>query len=118
MFNFYFTFSSLFLPKSVYWLHANNKIKKADKILLSAGKLNNIAFTTPILARHRQDGNLPQKKNYFEKKTFLQKIASTLKTSFKSIFKSDGKLKTHYSIKEIYRNPYLLKHMLFSIVLL
>ena len=100
-----------FLPETVYWLHANNKIKKAEEVLISAGKLNNVQFTRPILMPPQNQNSFVENEKDFEEKTFIEKMKTKYRQIFKKDSKSNEKLKTQYSIKELYRNSHLLRHM-------
>ena len=36
------------LPETVFWLHANNKIEEAEMVLLRAAKMNSVILVRPI----------------------------------------------------------------------
>ena len=110
-------FVSLYLPETVYWLNANNKIEKAENILIKAGKLNNVQFIRPILIPPQINDDILKEKKYFEEKSFLEKAKTRLKKVVKTIFYSNNSLETQYSIKELYRNKYLLRHMSYGLFL-
>ena len=84
----------MFLPETVYWLHANNKITKAEEFLLNAGKMNNVQFTTPILIPPKVNDDSVKEKKYLEEKTFLERTKAKLKHIFTKIFYSNNSLQT------------------------
>ena len=117
------------MPETVPWLYANNRVEEAENVLLRAAKLNDVTLNKPILMR--PDDKLPSielrrvsdKKN--EKKAEKEERISFIEKDSKDIAKGvsvEVKTSTHpakaYSVLELFRNRYLLRHMSFGITVL
>ena len=63
----------------------------------------------------QNQNNFVENEKDFEEKTFIEKMKAIFKQIFKKDSKSNEKLKTQYSIKELYRNSHLLRHMSYGL---
>lgn len=115
------------LPETVPWLHANDRVEEAEQVLIRLSNYNQVTFPRPIIkplqVHHQKEKEESLLENNMAEKDILNESlkvnkAVTLKRRF--LCKSKGRavhLSTQYSLLELVRNRYLLRHMILAIII-
>lgn len=105
------TYTCRLLPESVVWLHANDRVAEAEKIIRRAAKLNNIAMPDKILV----ESHTTQAAAAVSDRTRRAGAKSrSLATSDEKISRNQS---SYYTVFDIFRNRHSTINLLCIILL-